>query len=146
MSRYTFVLDIEAPRERVFELWTDLDRASEWIEGLSQITDVSGPRDRAGTTYVVHFGSWSKSTTTILAADPPRHIRTRFGTWLLRGEQDVAFEATEHGTRLTQVFDTVGVIPAIAARIFATGSFKGSFRGELNTFKRLCEQEAHAAA
>ena len=30
----------------------------------------------------------------------------------------------------------------IIARIFATGSYRGSFRGELNDFVRLAEREA----
>jgi type II secretory pathway component PulF len=51
-------------------------------------------------------------------------------------------EPVPEGTRLTQTFTTEGWLPAIMARIFATGSYKGSFRGELATFARLAEQEA----
>jgi hypothetical protein len=43
---------------------------------------------------------------------------------------------------LTQRFETEGIISALAARVFATGSYKGSFRGELATFARLPEAEA----
>jgi uncharacterized protein YndB with AHSA1/START domain len=146
MGRYTFVVDINAPRDRVFDLWVDLDRAPEWIEGLSRITDVSGPTDQAGTSYVVHFGKWSTSTTTILEAERPRFIRSRFGNWLLRGEQSVQLEEIDSRTRLTQTFTTNGIIPAIVARIFASGSYKGSFRGELQTFKEMCEREAATKA
>ena len=105
------------------------------------MTDVSGPTDRPGTTYLVHFGTWSKSPSTIVEAMPPRFIRTKFGTWLLRGEQTATFEETPAGTRLIQTFDTEGVIPAITARIFGLGSYKGSFRGELEHFKQICERE-----
>ena len=142
MGRYTFVIDIDAPRQQVFDLWVDLERAPEWIEGLDKITDVTGPLDQAGTTYVARFGTWATSKTTVLEAERPRFIRVKFGNWLLRGEQSALFEETAPGTRLTQTFVTQGVIPAIAARIFATGSYKGSFRGELATFKRICEREA----
>jgi hypothetical protein len=38
-----FVVQVSAPREQVFDLWTNLDRAHEWIEGLTRITDVTGP-------------------------------------------------------------------------------------------------------
>ena len=34
------------------------------------------------------------------------------------------------------------MVPAIAARLFATGSSKGSFRGELNSFVGIAEREA----
>ncbi len=36
--------------------WTDLDRAHEWIEGLTRITDVTGPVATAGTRYTAWFG------------------------------------------------------------------------------------------
>jgi hypothetical protein len=61
---------------------------------------------------------------------------------MLRGETLVTFESTEAGTRLIQAFRTKGVIPAISARLFALGSYKGSFRGELATFVRIAEREA----
>jgi uncharacterized protein YndB with AHSA1/START domain len=142
MGRYSFVVDIDAPREQVFDLWVNLERAPEWIEGLDKIIDVTGPPDQAGTSYVARFGTWATSTTTVLEAERPRFVRVKFGNWLLRGEQSALFEETASSTRLTQTFVTQGVIPAIAARIFATGSYKGSFRGELETFKRICEREA----
>ena len=144
MSRYTFVLDIKAPREQVFDLWTNLDRAHEWIEGMAGVSDVSGPVDQAGTTYVTRFGNWAKSLTTVVEAERPSRFRTRFGNWLLRGENSATFEEVGTGTRLTQSFETEGIMPAISARIFATGSYKGSFRGELETFKQICEREAAA--
>jgi hypothetical protein len=46
-------------------------------------------------------------------------------------------EPEGRGTRLSQTFRTQGFIPAIAARIFATGSWSGSFRGELEHFGRI---------
>ncbi len=144
MGKYRFEIDIAAPREQVFERWIDVERSSEWIEGMSRVSEISGPLDKAGTSYKVHFGSWSTSLTTILEAERPRWLRTKFGTWLLRGEQTAQFDEIPTGTRLTQTFVTNGVIPAIMARIFASGSYKGSFRGELESFRRICEIEAHA--
>ena len=65
--------------------------------------------------------------------------------WFLRGETNVTFEPTATGTRLNQEFRTQGIVPAIAAWIFALGSYKGSFRGELESFVRIAEREAHAS-
>ena len=146
MGTHSFVVDIASPRDRVFDLWVNLDRAHEWTEGMKDVIEVSGPSDQAGTTYVTRFGSWSKSLTTVVAAERPRHITTRFGTWLLRGENEATFEEINDGagTRLTQKFRTQGVIPAISSWIFSQGSYKGSFRGELEQFKRICESEAAA--
>jgi len=81
-----------------------------------------------------------KSPTEILAVDRPHHVRTRFGNLILKGESDVRFEPTPDGTRLTQVFRTRGIISAITGRLFATGSYEGSFRGELDKFRSIVER------
>jgi uncharacterized protein YndB with AHSA1/START domain len=141
MGEYRFTIHVEAPPETVFALWIDLDRAREWIEGLTKITDATGPLDRPGARYTAWFGSM-RSPTEVLEVSRPRYIRTRFGSALLGGEASATFEPESTGTRLTQTFRTQGIIPAIAARIFATGSWKGSFRGELAHFGRIAEADA----
>jgi uncharacterized protein YndB with AHSA1/START domain len=141
MARFEFSRFVAAPPEQVFDLWVNLDRAREWIRGLSTITDVSGPSDRAGTTYTWWFGR-TASPTEVLEAQPPRHIKTRLGNWYLRGVTEATFEPEADGTRIVQRFETEGLIPAIVGRIFATGSYPGSFRGELATFARIAEREA----
>ena len=138
MATYRFSIVINAAPESVFAAWTDLDRMPEWVGGVTGVSDLSGPIDRPGTRYTVHFGSMT-SPTEIVDVERPRHIRTRFGNRILRGESDVRFEPLGSATRLTQELHTRGVVPAIAARIFATGSWSGSFRGELKTFRRLVE-------
>jgi len=140
MGAYRFTIHVAAPPGHVFGLWTDLERLKEWIGGLSRITDVSGPLDQVGTRYTAWFGSMA-SPTEVLAVERPRLFRTRFGNRILRGESEATFEPDGEGTRLTQVFRTEGIIPAIAARIFATGSYKGSFRGELAHFGRIAERD-----
>jgi uncharacterized protein YndB with AHSA1/START domain len=141
MGKYRFTTHIAAPPEKVFDLWVSLDRMAEWVEGVTKVTDVTGPSDHAGTRYTVWFGRM-RSPTQILEAERPRFIRSRFGSVVLRGETQATFEPDGNGTLLTQEFRTQGIIPAIAARIFATGSGKGSFRGELATFARIAEREA----
>ena len=141
MSHYRVTIEIDAPRARVFDLWTDLTRMRECVRGVTSITDVVGPPDQVGSRYIVHFGAM-KSPTEVLVADRPSAFRTRFGSWLLRGESAAAFEDLGGRTRLTQEFEIEGVIPRIAARIFATGSYGGSFQGELETFKAIVEREA----
>lgn len=101
MGHYRFVVQVGAPPEQVFDLYTDLDRAHEWIEGLTRITDVTGPVTSAGTRYTAWFGRM-RSPSEILQVDLPRLVRTRFGSWLLRGVEQATFEDQGHGTRLTQ--------------------------------------------
>lgn len=134
---------VAALPERVFATWTDPDRFHEWIGGVSGVTDRVGPIDEAGSRYTVQFGRMA-SPTEVLAVERPRHIRTRFGNAILKGESDVTFTADGTGTRIDQVIVTRGFVSAIFGRIFATGSYRGSFQGELETFRELVERETRA--
>ena len=140
VAEHRLSIDIAAPPERVFALWMDLDRMTEWVGGVTRVTDVTGPIDVAGTRYTVRFGPM-KSPTEILEVERPHHVRTRFGNLLLKGESNVRFEPTPAGTRLTQVFRTRGLISAVTGRLFAAGSYDGSFRGELEAFRAIVERE-----
>lgn len=140
MARYSFTVHVAAPPEHVFDLWTNLPRMGEWVGGVTGVSDVSGPVDRAGTTYVVHFGPM-KSPTEVLEAVRPRRFVTRFGNRLLRGRSSATFEPEGDGTRLTQEFETVGRISAISSWVFSRGSYEGSFRGELQKFARIAERD-----
>jgi uncharacterized protein YndB with AHSA1/START domain len=140
VARYTISTRVAAPPGDVFALWTNLERMGEWVGGVTGVTDVSGPVDQAGTTYVVHFGPM-KSPTEILEVERPRRFATRFGNWLLRGRSSATFEPDGDGTRVTQTFETVGRISAISSWVFSRGSYEGSFRGELEKFARIAERE-----
>lgn len=141
MARYTFSIHVDASPEQVFALWTDLQRMGEWVGGVTGVTDLSGPVDRVGTTYVVHFGP-VKSPTEVLETEPPRRFSTRFGSWVLRGRSSTTFEPDGSGTRVTQEFETVGRISAISSWVFSRGAYEGSFRGELQKFGAIAEREA----
>jgi hypothetical protein len=140
VARHTFTTQVDAPVEVVFDLWTNLDRIREWVGGVTKVTDKSGPIDVVGTTYTVWFGGM-KSPTEVIEVDRPRRFATRFGNRVLRGQNSAMFEADGSGTRLTQTLETEGFIPAIMGRLFALGSYRGSFRGELEAFRRLAERE-----
>jgi uncharacterized protein YndB with AHSA1/START domain len=141
MAEHRLTIDIASRPDDVFALWMDLDRMTEWVGGVTRVTDVSGPIDVAGTRYTVWFGRM-RSPTEILEVDRPHHVRTRFGNLIMKGESDVRLDPTPEGTRLTQVFRTRGLVSAIAARLFATGSYEGSFRGELEKFRAIAEDQA----
>ena len=141
MAQYTFSIHVDAPPERVFDLWTNLQRMGEWVGGVTGVTDISGSVDRVGTTYVVHFGP-VKSPTEVLDVERPSRFATRFGSWVLRGTSSATFERDGAGTRVTQEFATVGRVSAISSWVFSRGSYEGSFRGELEKFGRIAEGEA----
>ena len=140
MARYTITTHVDAAPGHVFALWTNLERMGEWVGGVTGVSEVSGSVDQAGTTYIVHFGPM-KSPTEVLETDRPRLFATRFGNWLLRGRSSATFEPEADGTRITQTFETVGLISAISSWVFSRGSYEGSFRGELEKFARIAERE-----
>jgi uncharacterized protein YndB with AHSA1/START domain len=130
-----------APAERVFELWINLDRMKEWVGGVTKVTDLTGPVDSVGTRYVVWFGP-VKSRTEVLEVERPRRFKTRFGSWILGGVNTTTFEPEGDGTRIVEEMRTEGGLSAITSRLFALGSFRGSYQGELNDFAKLAEREA----
>jgi uncharacterized protein YndB with AHSA1/START domain len=140
MGTYRFQQRVAASPERVYDLFTNLDRMAEWTGGVTGVTELSGVRGEAGSSYVVHFGRMS-SKTDVLAADRPRLFRSHFGNRILRGTNEARFEPAGTGTLMTQELRTEGVIPAITAWLFAKGSWRGSFRGELAEFARIAENE-----
>ena len=76
------------------------------------------------------------------ASGRPRLFATTFGSVILRGRSSATFEPEGDGTRITQTFETVGLMSAISSWVFSGGSYEGSFRGELEKFARLAEREA----
>ena len=144
MATFRLTAHVAAPPAEVFDLWTDLARMREWIGGVTAVTDVSGPVDRPGTTYTTWFGKM-ESRTVVLAAERPRLFHTRSRNRILAGESWATFEPDGRGgTSLTTEFRTRGIVPWIFGRLFAAGSYKGSFRGELNEFVRIAERDATA--
>jgi uncharacterized protein YndB with AHSA1/START domain len=144
MGRYHYTVDVDAPQQLVYELWTDLDLMKTWVGGVSSVSAPSGPMDQPGTHYTVFFGK-AGSRTEILEVEPPRLFMTRFGTAWLRGTNRSEFlPAGQHGERtsITQTFVTEGFLPGIFGWIFGHGSYRGSFLGELRHFGRIAEAEA----
>jgi uncharacterized protein YndB with AHSA1/START domain len=141
MAEHRISTVIAASPDQVFALWMDLDRMTEWVGGVTRVTDLTGPIDRPGTRYTVWFGPM-KSPTEIIEVERPRHIRTRFGNMILKGESEVWLEREGNGTLLEQRFRTRGIVSAITGRLFAAGSYNGSFQGELEAFRRIVEREA----
>ncbi|MDP9936394.1 hypothetical protein J2T11_002757 [Paenarthrobacter nicotinovorans] len=108
------------------------------------MTDRVGSTDQAGSSYTVWFGRMA-SPTVVIAAERPRHIRTKFGNAILKGESDVTFTPEGGGTRIQQVFETRGLVATVVGRLFATGSYRGSFRAELETFRAMVERDSPQA-
>ena len=142
MGRHRFEINIAAPPDVVFALYTNLDRMHEWTVGVTGVADVRGPIDQAGTSYTVLFGRM-RSPTTVLAVERPRSFKTHFGNGVLRGTSEATFTADgSGGTQMTQEIQTDGLLAGAMGRLFSVGSWKGSFRGELRQFAQNAERDS----
>ena len=147
VGRYTYTIDIDAPQELVFDLWTDLELMKKWVGGVTAVTEPTGPIDQAGTTYSIYFGRFP-SRTQVLDAERPRLYATKSGTFWMQLMNRATFGRSGpdgRQTRLTQTFDVHGSpLSRTFGWIFGHGSYRGSFLGELRHFKRIAEAEAVA--
>lgn len=149
VGRYTYTIEIDAPQELVFELWTDLELMKKWVGGVTAVSEPTGPIDRPGTSYTIFFGRFG-SRTEVLEAERPRLYATRSGTFWMQLRHRGTFERSGPGgtqTTLTQTIDVGGSpLSRTFGWIFGHGSYRGSFLGELRHFGRIAEAEAEAAA
>lgn len=145
MAEHSFMVDVGAPPEQVFDTWVDPRRSLEWTEGMSAVSDIAGPPGRAGTRYRAGFGR-AVATVEVLVGDRPRRYAWRVDLGPLSAEFDTRFERTPAGTRMTETVRTRGLLGWAWNRILSTGSYRGSFRGELRAFAEICERDRRGLA
>ena len=145
MGRYRYSIEIDAPQELVFDLWTDLDLMKTWIGGVSGYSEPSGPIDRAGTTYTIYFGKFG-SLVEVVEAERPRLYASKSGTFWMQLTNRGTFEPIGEAGSRTRLSQTIDVFGSPLSRafgwIFGHGSYRGSFLGELRHFARIAEAEA----
>ena len=96
-----------------------------------------------GSRYTIWFGRRAVRVEVLFPTEPAdgTAYRTRLDGSVRRGESLVRFEPHPDGSRVTLEVRTEGLVPGIAGRLLATGSYRGSFRGDLRLFARLAERE-----
>lgn len=142
MGRYSFDIDIDAPRDQVFDLFVNLDRMAEWAAGATRVTDIKGVADKAGTKYRLWHGVLVSDVEVIDAARP-FYVRTRTKMGQIKAITNATFEARQDGsTRLRASLSSTGLLGSVWARIVSAGSWRGSLHHELSEFARLVEREA----
>ena len=141
MARYVVTARSDAPPEIAFDLWTNVAREGEWVRGVTRVREPAGPIDCVGTRFSAWFGGM-RSDSVVIEVERPRTFATRFRNAVLRGTNRAIFEPDGAGTRVTETFETEGVVAAFFAWLFGHGSYSGSFQGELETFAALAGAEA----
>ena len=139
-------------------LWADLDRITEWMDGVTRVSEAVGREGRPdftlpgrrnplvimpGSRYVLWFG-FGPARHEVLARDDARSAighRTRLDGRFRRGEVHVTFTEESGGSRVVLEVRTQGIMPTIAGWVLAIGSYRGSFRSQLRSFARVAERE-----
>jgi uncharacterized protein YndB with AHSA1/START domain len=141
LGSQSYSIWIAAPPERVFDLYTDLDRIGEWQEGHPQITDVSGDPSEAGSSYISRRGRLASRFEVVAADRPSRHVVAFDGPAGLRAELNAGFAAVNNGTQLTLHLDARWRSPLLG-RILEMAVFNRRIANrELGKLKGLAERE-----
>ncbi|MFL5686088.1 MAG: SRPBCC domain-containing protein, partial [Chloroflexota bacterium] len=97
---YRITRRIDVPREQAFRAFTDPRILADWMDA-SGVTDLSGPLDRAGTSYtLVIAGPW-RFRSEVIRVDAP-HLHETAGRGLLGAAYRMVatLEQTDGGTEL----------------------------------------------
>lgn len=141
MGTHSYPVWIAAPPERVYDLYTDLDRIGEWQEGNPRITDLSGDPRRAGSTYMTRRGRFASRSEVVVAERPTKHVVRIDGPKGLRAEITSQFAPEEQGTQLTIGLDARWGSPLLG-RVVEWAIFnRRTARRELGKLKALAERE-----
>lgn len=142
MGVLEYSLWIAATPAEVWRIYVDPARISEWQTGSPVIEDVSGPGDRAGTTYVSRRAS-GRAVTTVVEVDPPSRIVTRTNAYLgLRFELVSMLSPDGPGTRLHLRAETrwprgLGLVGKLVERAVLS---RGEALKELANLKAIVER------
>jgi uncharacterized protein YndB with AHSA1/START domain len=136
MSPYTAVVEVPAPLERTFAVFTNATRFSQWQALALWAFEQSGPLDQPGSSVRIDHGPGMKRTMTILDADPPHRLRYRQQGMGLDDINDVRFEAIGDGTRVTTSTELQvagGPVGRLLERLGRRSS-RGEYQAELDRF------------
>jgi ribosome-associated toxin RatA of RatAB toxin-antitoxin module len=137
---------IAAPIEHVYELARDVDRQREWNPYM-ETTDVSGPIDTVGTTFVSTLklmGQTIRSRGTVVEAEPRKLIHVR-GVADNGGTSDWFYRFEPYGTgamiTLDVDYEMSGALAAIMDLLVYHGALDRATRHMGENFAALAESK-----
>ena len=133
---------IAAPPERVYDLYTNVDRIAEWQEGDPKITRLSGDGKGAGSTYLSRRGRFSSQFEVITADRPTSHVVEFNGPAGLRAALTAEFSTANEGTQLTLNLNARWRSPFLGRILEQVIFNRRTANRELGNLKGLAEREA----
>ncbi|MEM9304530.1 MAG: SRPBCC family protein [Pseudomonadota bacterium] len=121
MSGFTCSIDVDAPQERVFEVFTDFERAAEHMDGIERLEVLTETPVGVGTRFRetrIFYGREATEEIEITTFDPPNRYVAEAHSHGAEFRSEFRFEALAAGG--TRVEVTFGAMPvSFLARILA---------------------------
>jgi hypothetical protein len=146
MATYRCEQRINASPERCYEVFTDLDMASQTIDEIQDVKWVKGDRFEPGARFActrVMFGKPHTEEMTVEVAEPGRRYVLGSDSCGSRFETTYTFEPDGDGTMVRQ---TMACTPrTLGARLMTpmswmmSGAIKKTLRSDMNQLRRACE-------
>lgn len=146
MGRVSVTAIIEAPVEKVWELWTEIERYPEWFPGVRRVISHEGRTDRKGACYTLDLGV-ARAHGEITNVEPPtlhEHIFDQSPP-PVAGSATIRFRSVDGGTEMT--FDAWyemrgGALGKLVDRLLLSRLAEPRMASEVPAFKRFVEQQA----
>jgi uncharacterized membrane protein len=148
MAHGTMTDHFEVPIERVFDLYIDVKRWPEWMPGLVEVKEVTGPLDTAGTRILEvsrFLGRTMEGWDEIAEAERPRLVKMTSQGEGAKSSMTLRLTPAGQGTDVVvdYVFETpAGFFGHMADRLFIDKAMERQGRHALENFKALVEAEA----
>src|SRR4029079_10222990 len=138
MSTHQFSITTPLAPTAALMLWADLDRVTEWMTGVTRVSDAAGRPERPdftlpgascplvalpGSRYTLWFGGRPVRIEVLSPAEGQAGTvyRTRVSGPVRRGESLVRFDPDPDGSRVIHEVRTEGLLPGVAGRLLAIG-------------------------
>ena len=147
--KYSNEVIIDAPIDKVIELFDNPDNMSKWQEGFISMTHKSGEDGKAGAKYDMKYKMGKREiemVETILERDLPRIFSATYEAKKVWNQVDNSFHSTEDGKTKYQTENQIkmrGMMKLFA--VLMPGAFKKQSQKYLNDFKNFVEKEISAS-
>ena len=145
--RYQLELEIDAPRDRVIELFLDSENLPKWQEGIVSFEHIHGtPREVGAKSRQIHRMGKSEveMIETITAPNPPFEYSATYeakNVWNLIENQFIEIDNQKTKWILDNEFRCSGIVRIMA--FFMPGMFKKQTLDFMNMFKTFCEESSN---
>lgn len=142
---YTTSVQVEAPVEKVWEVFTDQTKLGNWMEGFKEIKTISGSPEEVGSKHeltIVQNGEEMKILETVTDVEQNRLYAFDLESDFLNATTKITFEPLGEATRIvaTNVVSGHGPLKKTLAFMFKS-MMEETSQQQYNQFKKLVESE-----